>query len=137
LRIGGSKIHLEALPSYLELTGMSIIPEITVQKLALKLKKSDRFAILDVRETWETDLARINDERAILLPMSRIAREQKEAFPPALRDPQTEIVVMCHHGVRSANVTGWMRQKGWQNVFSLTGGIAAYAEQVDPLVGVY
>jgi predicted sulfurtransferase len=44
---------------------------------------------------------------------------------------------MCHHGVRSADVTGWMRQQGWQNVTSLAGGIAAYAEQVDPSVGVY
>ena len=113
------------------------IPEVTVQKLALKMKKGEKFVILDVREVWETDLAQITDERAILLPMSRIAREQKEAFLPALRNPQTEIVVMCHHGIRSADVTGWMRQQGWRNVFSLAGGIAAYAEQVDPSVGVY
>ena len=116
---------------------MKNIPEITIQELALKLKHGDKFVILDVREIWETDLARINDERAILLPMSRIAREQKEAFPPALCDLQTEILVMCHHGIRSADVTDWMRQQGWKNVFSLAGGIAAYAEQVDPSVGVY
>ena len=113
------------------------IPEVTVQKLALKMKKGEKFVILDVREGWEIDLAQITDERAILLPMSRIAREQKEAFPPALRDPQTEIVVICHHGIRSADVTGWMRQNGWKKVFSLAGGIAAYAEQVDPSVGMY
>jgi rhodanese-related sulfurtransferase len=116
---------------------MNGIPEITVQKLALKMEKGDKFVILDVREVWETNLARINDERTILLPMSRIAREQKEAFPITLRDPQTEFVVLCHHGVRSADVTGWMRQNGWKKVSSLAGGIAAYAEQVDPSVGVY
>ena len=116
---------------------MNEIPEISVQELALKMKKGERFVILDVRESWETALARIDDERAIILPMSQIARERKNAFPPALRDPQTEIVVMCHHGIRSADVTLWMRQQGWQNVSSLAGGIAAYAKQVDPPVGTY
>lgn len=116
---------------------MNGIPEITVRKLASKMEKGDKFVLLDVREAWETNLAWINDERTILLPMSRIAREQKEAFPPALRDPQTEIVVICHHGIRSADVTGWMRQNGWKKVSSLAGGIAAYAAEIDPLVGMY
>ena len=116
---------------------MNEIPEITVLELALKMNQGEKFTILDVRETWETNLARIDDERAILLPMSRIARERENVFPPELQDPQTEIVVMCHHGIRSADVTGWMRQQGWQNVSSLAGGIAAYAEQVDSSVGTY
>jgi rhodanese-related sulfurtransferase len=116
---------------------MNEIPEITVQDLAAKIKNGEKFVILDVREIWETNLARIDDERTVLLPMSQIARERKDAFPPALRDPQAEIVVMCHHGIRSADVTGWMRQQGWQKVVSLAGGIAAYADQVDPSVGIY
>jgi rhodanese-related sulfurtransferase len=116
---------------------MNSVPEITAQQLALKMKKGEKFTILDVRETWETNLARIKDERLVILPMSQISHERKDAFPPALREPQAEIVVMCHHGVRSADVTGWMRQQGWLNVSSLAGGIAAYAEQVDPSVGVY
>jgi rhodanese-related sulfurtransferase len=116
---------------------MNEVSEITVQELALKMKKGEKFVILDVREIWETNLARVDDERAIILPMSQIARERKDAFPPALRDPQAEIVVMCHHGIRSADVTMWMRQQGWQKVFSLAGGIAAYAEQVDQSVGLY
>ena len=116
---------------------MNEIPEISVQNLALKMKEGEKFILLDVRETWETNLVRIDDERVVTLPMSRIARERKDAFPPALRDPQAEIVVMCHHGIRSADVTGWMRQQGWKNVSSLAGGIAAYAEQVDASVGMY
>jgi rhodanese-related sulfurtransferase len=115
----------------------SSIPEITVQQLASKLKTDQKFILLDVREAWETDLARIKDERAFFLPMSRISRERKTAFPPELCDPQTELVVICHHGVRSADVTAWMLQQGWQNVSSLAGGIAAYAEQIDPTVGEY
>jgi rhodanese-related sulfurtransferase len=113
------------------------IPEISVRTLSEKRKAAEKFILLDVREPWEIDLARIIDEQVVILPMSRIARERMEAFPLPLRDPQEEIVVMCHHGVRSAEVTGWMRQQGWQNVFSLAGGIAAYAEQVDPSVGKY
>jgi rhodanese-related sulfurtransferase len=114
-----------------------MIPEISVQELAAKMKRGDKFTLLDVRELWEVNLAQIADERVLVLPMSILARERKEAFPDALRDLAAEIIVMCHHGVRSANVTGWMRENGWQNVHSLAGGIAAYAAQVDPTVGVY
>jgi rhodanese-related sulfurtransferase len=50
---------------------------------------------------------------------------------------ETEIVVMCHHGVRSAQVVSWLRQQGWTNVWNLSGGIDAYARDVDPAVGFY
>lgn len=113
------------------------IPEISVRELAEKLKAAEKFTLLDVREIWEIEMARIDDERVLILPMSRIAHEQENAFPAELRNPQAEIVVMCHHGVRSADVTAWMRQQGWKNIFSLAGGIAAYAEQVDSSVGMY
>jgi len=113
------------------------VPEINVRDFAEKLHSPDRFYVLDVRETWETNLARVNDERMVFLPMSQIGRERKAAFPAALLDPQTEWVVMCHHGVRSADVTMWMKQQGWQNVRSLRGGIAAYAGEIDPSVGIY
>jgi rhodanese-related sulfurtransferase len=112
-------------------------PETTVIELAQRLKAGKKFIILDVRELWEINLAKIDDERVIALPLSKIARERQQAFPSELRDPQAEIVVMCHHGVRSMDVTRWMLQKGWKNVLSLAGGIAAYAEQVDPTVGQY
>jgi predicted sulfurtransferase len=44
---------------------------------------------------------------------------------------------MCHHGVRSANVTEWMLAWGWTNVFSVRGGIAEYAQKIDGSVGKY
>lgn len=113
------------------------VPEISVQELAQKIKAGEKFSIVDVRETWETDLVHIQDERVALVPMSRISEQAGDAFPEALRDPQTEIVVMCHHGVRSAKVTAWMQQNGWQHVASLRGGIAEYAEEIDPAVGMY
>lgn len=114
-----------------------MIPEISVQELAKKLEQGERFTLLDVREEWEIRLAAIRDERVLLLPMSVLARQLKEAFPEPLRNPDAPMVVMCHHGVRSANVTAWMLQNGWKNVFSLSGGIDAYARQVNPSVGMY
>lgn len=113
------------------------IPEINVRDLAAKLKTDEKFTILDVRELWETNYAKLNDPHVVNLPMSQIAQEREKAFPAELSDPQSSIVVMCHHGVRSAQVTGWMRQKGWQHVVSLAGGIDAYATQIDPSVGSY
>ena len=113
------------------------IPEITPQQLAEKLKAETSFHIIDVREDWEINLASLKDKRVLCIPMSLIARERKAALPPEMSDPQAEIIVMCHHGVRSAQVTGWMRHNGWQNVSSLAGGIDAYAQEIDPSVGLY
>lgn len=114
-----------------------MIPEISVKDLAKKLEQGERFTLLDVREEWEIRLAAIQDERVLVIPMSVLARQLKNAFPEPLRDPDAPIVVMCHHGVRSANITAWMRENGWKNVFSLAGGIDSYARQVNSSVGMY
>ena len=111
--------------------------EITVKELSEKFLAGDKFAVVDVREVWELNYARLNDERVINIPMSQIGRLHQEAFPIQLRYPDAEIVLMCHHGVRSANATLWMMQNGWKNISSLAGGIDAYATQIDPTVGTY
>ncbi len=111
--------------------------EISPQELAEKLKSGASFYLLDVRENWEINLASIQDLRLVVLPMSQIARLREQAFSPELSDFNAEIVVMCHHGVRSMQVTGWMRSLGWKRVFSLAGGIDDYASQIDPQIGFY
>ncbi|MFO7586140.1 MAG: rhodanese-like domain-containing protein [Anaerolineales bacterium] len=111
--------------------------EISVQELAEKLKGQDVFYLLDVRETWELDLASLDNPRLVAVPMSQMAHAREDAFPLELRDHEAEIVVMCHHGVRSLQVTQWMRSLGWNHVLSLAGGIEAYANQIDPSVGLY
>jgi rhodanese-related sulfurtransferase len=113
------------------------LPEITPKEVSAKLLAAEKFTILDVRETWELTYAHIDNEHVLNLPMSQISRSLKEAFPPELRSPEVEIVVMCHHGVRSANVAMWMLQNGWKNISSLQGGIDAYAAEIDPQVGSY
>lgn len=111
--------------------------EITAKEVSTMLLAGEKFTILDVREPWELTYAHLTDERVLNLPMSEIGRTYKEAFPPELRAPETKIVVMCHHGVRSAKVAIWMLQNSWNNISSLQGGIDAYAREVDPKLGKY
>ncbi len=115
----------------------STIPEISVQELKQKLDSGDGFTLLDVRELWELTYAHIEHPALRIIPMSKMSQERQEAFPPDLRDPQAEIIVMCHHGIRSADVTAWMLSMGWKNVRSLAGGIHEYALRIDKMVGMY
>ncbi len=105
--------------------------------MAQKLKSPDGFILLDVREPWELRFARISDGRLVVQPMSQLAQHGLEALPENVRQMDAEIYVLCHRGVRSANVTDWLASQGWTKVFSVAGGIAEYAEQVDLSVGRY
>jgi rhodanese-related sulfurtransferase len=113
------------------------IPEISVQDVAAKLVDEDDFILLDVREPHELNYANLG-EGVTLVPLSEIAERRLEALPDEIQnDKDAEVVVMCHHGSRSAQVVGWLRQQGWTNVHNMTGGIDAYAVQVDSSVGRY
>ena len=114
-----------------------MIPEITVEDLAAKLKSPDQFILLDVREPWELALAKISDPRLLASPMSDLSRRGLDALPAAARAENAQLYVLCHHGVRSGNVTGWLASQGWTNVFSVAGGIDAYAQRIDKSVGMY
>jgi rhodanese-related sulfurtransferase len=114
-----------------------MIPEITVEELAEKLKTSAQFILLDVREPWELALAQIKDRRLIVSPMSALANQGLQALPEPVLQQDAEIYVLCHHGVRSADVTGWLASQGWTNIFSVAGGIDEYARKIDRTVGSY
>jgi rhodanese-related sulfurtransferase len=116
---------------------LSRVPEIDVRELARKLKSGESFVLLDVREAWELDHAMIMDSKLKVVPTSRMAQLGEAAFPDEVRQKDAEIIVLCHHGIRSANVTEWMLARGWTNVFSVRGGIAEYAQEVDATVGKY
>ena len=115
---------------------MHSIPEISPEELAGKIADKEAFVLLDVREPYELQAANLGD-RVELAPMSALARERLDALPAAARDKEAELVIFCHHGVRSAQVVAWLRQQGWQNVWNLRGGIDAYAREVDPAIGFY
>ncbi len=114
-----------------------MIPEITVEELSKKLKSQDTFILLDVRELYELESAKLTDPRLEIVPMSRLAREGVNALSDAALNQAGTLYVLCHHGSRSAQVTGWLAAKGWKNVFSVRGGIDAYAGKIDRSVGFY
>ncbi len=93
--------------------------------------------LLDVRENWEAALVHLTDDRVVYLPLSILSRQGLAALPETVCNRDIEIVVVCHHGMRSAQVTGWLLQQGWKNVCSLDGGLDAYARLVDAKIGMY
>jgi rhodanese-related sulfurtransferase len=114
-----------------------MIPEISVTELSDRLKSEDLFILLDVREPHELNLAKITDSRLEVTPMSRMAREGTNALSESAKSQDSTIYVMCHHGNRSAQVTAWLAQQGWKNVFNVRGGIDEYARHIDHSVGFY
>ncbi len=85
--------------------------------------------LLDVREPWEYHHCHIDGSR--LIPMGQIPTASRDL------DPDQEIVVICHHGVRSQQVCGFLDRSGFKNVVNLTGGIDAWAREVDPAMATY
>ena len=85
--------------------------------------------LLDVREPWETEACRFAG--ATTMPM----RSVPARYPELDRD--AELVVVCHHGARSYQVAMFLEQQGFANVFNLYGGVAAWAQQVDPTMPTY
>lgn len=112
-------------------------PGIDVQTLANKQASGEAFIWLDVREPMEYARVSIDDDRIVYLPLSQLAAQQLNALPDAVNVKDAPIVVMCHHGNRSAQVTLWLRQQGWTDVVNMDGGIDAWARQIDPTVGTY
>lgn len=73
-----------------------------------------------MREPWEFQVARIEGSR--LVPMGEIPERVAEL------DPESETVVICHHGARSAAVTRYLDRSGFSRAYNLTGGVDAYAD---------
>ena len=113
------------------------IPEIDVKTLAEKIRSDEDFILLDVREEWELSRAKIADKRLLNLPLSQLSGMGTSILPQRAVGPERTVYVLCHHGVRSANVTRWMISQGWGKVFSVRGGVDEYARRIDPLVGSY
>ncbi|TCJ12935.1 sulfurtransferase [Parasulfuritortus cantonensis] len=89
----------------------------------------ERPFLLDVRESWEFDVCRI--EGAELVPMRTIPARLAEL------NPGRETVVICHHGVRSFHAARYLEHNGFTNVINLTGGVDAWAKEADPTMPTY
>lgn len=104
-------------------------PEIDVRALERRLKSGRPFLLLDVREPFEFEMARI--EGSNLIPLGDLPGRIGEL------DPEKEIFVICHSGVRSGRAAEFLRSAGFSKVANVTGGIDAWSEKVDPDVPRY
>lgn len=85
--------------------------------------------LLDVREPWESQICRI--EPSELMPMQSLPARLHEL------DSARPIVCVCHHGGRSMHVAMFLARQGFAEVYNLTGGVDAWARQVDAAMPTY
>ncbi|HEY9149594.1 MAG: rhodanese-like domain-containing protein [Gammaproteobacteria bacterium] len=85
--------------------------------------------LLDVREPWEFQHCHI--EGSELIPMGQIPSAHQAL------DTDRETVVICHHGIRSRHVAMFLENQGFTNLINLSGGVAAWAREVDPHMPTY
>ena len=102
---------------------------ITPKELKTRLDKGDKLVLMDVREPWEFALAKLDG--SVLMPLATLPQSLDKL------DRQAEIIAYCHHGMRSADATGFLLQQGFSNVKNRIGGIDAWSAQVDPSVPRY
>ena len=102
---------------------------ITVQELKQKIDRGETVVLIDVREPWEYNIAKI--QGAQLIPLGTLATEYKKL------DSNAEIVIHCKMGMRSMDAAQFLLQQGFKNVKNLTGGIIAWSQQIDPSVPIY
>ena len=95
-----------------------------------ELLRDKQARLIDVREPWEYQAARIED--SVLMPMGDVPSRAHQEL-----DPDERLVVVCHAGVRSMNVAVWLRNQGFENVQSMRGGIDAWSREVDANVPRY
>lgn len=101
--------------------------EMSVDELARE--RGATVAVLDVREPWELEICRLDG--SIVIPLGTLPAH-------AAQLPRTgKLVVMCHHGRRSAHAVEWLRANGFPNAINLAGGIDAWARRIDPEMRTY
>ena len=105
------------------------VPSITARDLKAKLDRGDTFKLIDVREPFEWDICRIPG--ATLIPLGQLPARLSEL------DSADEIVLQCKSGMRSAKALRMLQEAGFGKLWNVEGGIAAWADDVDPSVPKY
>lgn len=98
-------------------------------QLQARMAAGDALQLVDVRERWEFERARIDG--STLMPMGEVGTRLEEL------SRESDIVVICHHGGRSMQVALFLERNGFPNVHNLTGGVDAWARSVDPSMPTY
>jgi len=104
--------------------------EIAPEDVKSALDTGENFTLIDVREPWEHELARIEGSK--LIPMGDIPTRAYQEL-----DPDEHIIAYCHRGVRSLSVVNWLRQQGFKKAQSMSGGIDRWSRIVDPKLPTY
>lgn len=113
-------------------TGMATdSDELTVSELKSRIDAGDDLTLIDVREPYEWDIGNLGPQGARLIPLGEISDRYEEI------DPDAEVVVYCRSGARSARAVNFLREKGFENVRNLEGGIRAWSEEIDPSIPKY
>ena len=102
---------------------------ISPKELKKSLDNGDKLVLVDVREEWEYSLAKLDG--SILIPLGTLPQSLGQL------NRESEIIAICHHGMRSADATNFLLQQGFQKVENLVGGIDAWSTQVDGAVPRY
>ena len=103
--------------------------QIEPREVKQRLDRRDKFLFVDVREPWEFQATRI--EGATLIPLGQIPGSLNE-FEKA-----GDVVLFCHHGMRSLDAAAWLRAQGVEGARSMNGGIERWSIEIDPEVPRY
>ncbi|MFZ0910740.1 MAG: rhodanese-like domain-containing protein [Candidatus Acidiferrales bacterium] len=103
--------------------------EVSAQEVKQRLDRGDKFLFVDVREPWEYDTTRIEGSK--LIPMREIPASL------AALESADDVILFCHHGMRSLDAAAWLRSQGVEGARSMSGGIDRWSTEIDPLVPRY
>ena len=108
---------------------MNQVKQISTSELNGLLLRDEEFVLLDVRESWEFEFAKIAG--AILMPLATLPNNINKF------DTNSKIVCICHHGVRSYHAAQYIMQQGYKNILNLVGGIDAWSCEIDSTIPRY
>lgn len=106
-----------------------MVREIPPADVVARRERGEAFVLLDVREPWELEIARVPG--IVHIPMGAIPDRIGEL------DPAAEVLVLCRSGGRSLQVARYLESRGFGSVANVTGGILAWGRDVDPALASY
>jgi rhodanese-related sulfurtransferase len=110
--------------------GVMIPLQITPREVKERLDNGEKLRMVDVREPFEFRQAQI--EGAELMPMRTVPKALD-----SLEEEKAPLILFCHHGMRSLQVVGWLREQGVESCISMEGGIDRWSVEIDPAVPRY
>ncbi len=109
----------------------NVFEDIDVHELKRRIDEGEPFQLIDVREDYEWEICNLEDVGARLVPMATLP----EAVASLKQDEP--LIIHCRSGPRGDRAVAWLRAQGFENAINLTGGILAWAEEIDPDMAVY